>query len=56
MTAFRPFGSPFLKVFLGAIFTYQVIYYAWKKLETNEKMLLKNGTPSPLLSFLNIYI
>lgn len=43
MAAYRPFGAPFLKVFLGAVFTYQVIYYAWMKLETSEKKLLKNG-------------
>ncbi|KAF3407383.1 hypothetical protein DPV78_000098 [Talaromyces pinophilus] len=42
MSAYRPFGAPFLKVFLGAIFTYQVIYYVWMKLETSEKKLLKN--------------
>ncbi|EED16016.1 conserved hypothetical protein [Talaromyces stipitatus ATCC 10500] len=43
ISAYRPFGAPFLKVFLGAIFTYQVIYYAWMKLETSEKKFLKNG-------------
>jgi hypothetical protein len=42
MTAFRPFARPFIKVFLGALFTYQVIYWAWFKLETEEKKLLKN--------------
>ncbi|KAH8701143.1 hypothetical protein BGW36DRAFT_375661 [Talaromyces proteolyticus] len=41
-SAFRPFGRPFAKVFLGAIFTYQVIYWGWSKLEASEKKLLKN--------------
>jgi hypothetical protein len=43
MSAFRPFARPFIKVFLGALFTYQVIYWAWFKLETGEKKFLKNG-------------
>lgn len=43
MSAFRPFGRPFIKVFLGAIFSYQLIYFTWMKLETWEKKLLKNG-------------
>jgi hypothetical protein len=55
MSAYRPFGAPFLKVFLGAIFTYQVIYYVWMKLETSEKKLLKNGMSFSLL-FSNVWI
>ncbi|CRG92197.1 hypothetical protein PISL3812_09253 [Talaromyces islandicus] len=42
MSAFRPFGRPFAKVFLGAIFAYQLIYWTWMKLEIWEKKLLKN--------------
>ncbi|KAF2876103.1 hypothetical protein BDV95DRAFT_590287 [Massariosphaeria phaeospora] len=33
---YKSFGSPVLKSFLGALFTYQVIYWAWLKLETLE--------------------
>ncbi|QKX54006.1 uncharacterized protein TRUGW13939_01088 [Talaromyces rugulosus] len=42
MSAFRPFGAPFIKVFLGAIFSYQLIYFTWMKLETWENKKLKN--------------
>ncbi|KAK1919481.1 hypothetical protein P3342_001773 [Pyrenophora teres f. teres] len=31
------FGSPILKCFLGALFTYQLTYYLWYKLETIEE-------------------
>ncbi|KAN0086794.1 hypothetical protein V8E54_000482 [Elaphomyces granulatus] len=40
--AFRPLTRPFIKVFLGALFTYQVVYWAWLKLETDELKLQKN--------------
>ncbi|BCR90805.1 uncharacterized protein ACHE_60691A [Aspergillus chevalieri] len=36
MSRYKTFVSPFAKVFLGAIFTYQVIYWTWLKLETDE--------------------
>ncbi len=32
-----------LKCFLGALFTYQVIYYAWLKLETVEQVHEKSS-------------
>ena len=31
------FGSPLLKCFLGALFTYQLTYYLWYKLEAIEE-------------------
>ncbi|KAL1854744.1 hypothetical protein Plec18170_004835 [Paecilomyces lecythidis] len=37
------FGRPFAKVFLGAILTYQILYWTWLKLETDESKLEKNG-------------
>ena len=30
---YKEFGRPFLKVFLMGMFTYQVIYYGWERLE-----------------------
>jgi hypothetical protein len=42
-SAFRPFVRPFAKVFLGAVFTYQVLYWAWLRLETNELKLEKES-------------
>jgi len=33
---YRSFGRPIAKVFLGAIFTYQVTYWLWTKLEMDE--------------------
>jgi hypothetical protein len=35
---------PVLKVFLGALFTYQVIYLSWLKLEEIEEKHIKDGT------------
>lgn len=43
MAAYRTFAGPFAKVFLGAVFTYQVIYQTWMKLEMDESKLEKNG-------------
>ncbi|KAJ5902397.1 hypothetical protein N7495_002925 [Penicillium taxi] len=42
IATYRAFVSPFAKVFLGAVFTYQVIYWCWVKLETDEEKLAKN--------------
>ncbi|CEL08273.1 hypothetical protein BJX68DRAFT_260932 [Aspergillus pseudodeflectus] len=36
MSRYKLFASPFAKVFLGAVFTYQVIYWTWVKLEMEE--------------------
>lgn len=33
---YKSFGRPIAKVFLGAIFTYQVTYLMWTKLESDE--------------------
>ena len=33
---YKSFGRPVAKVFLGAIFTYQVLYWGWAKLESLE--------------------
>ncbi|KAF6223789.1 hypothetical protein HO173_013215 [Letharia columbiana] len=33
---YRSFGRPIGKVFLGAVVTYQTIYWIWVKLETDE--------------------
>ncbi|KAL1965960.1 hypothetical protein VTN77DRAFT_4900 [Rasamsonia byssochlamydoides] len=42
ISAFRPLVRPFAKVFLGALFTYQVFYWAWLRLETSELKLQKH--------------
>lgn len=34
--------GPFARVFLGSIFTYQVIYWTWLKLEMDEAKVEKN--------------
>ncbi|KAF2854765.1 hypothetical protein T440DRAFT_551825 [Plenodomus tracheiphilus IPT5] len=36
-TYYTTFASPILKSFLGALFTYQLAYYAWLKLEALEE-------------------
>lgn len=35
-TFYKTFGRPIAKVFLMAIFTYQVAYYFWVRLEQDE--------------------
>ncbi|PYI06244.1 hypothetical protein BO78DRAFT_369430 [Aspergillus sclerotiicarbonarius CBS 121057] len=42
MARYKLFMSPFAKVFLGAIFTYQVLYWTWLKLEMDESKYEKN--------------
>lgn len=36
------------KVFLGAVVTYQAVYWLWVKLETDEMKDLKNGKREPV--------
>ncbi|MCJ1460646.1 hypothetical protein MMC28_011028, partial [Mycoblastus sanguinarius] len=33
---YKSFGRPVAKVFFGAVFTYQTVYWLWLKLETDE--------------------
>ncbi|KAA8642218.1 hypothetical protein EYZ11_007461 [Aspergillus tanneri] len=42
LARYRIFAGPFSKVFLGAIFTYQVLYWTWLKLEMDESKYEKN--------------
>ncbi|PLB44723.1 hypothetical protein P170DRAFT_439973 [Aspergillus steynii IBT 23096] len=42
LARYKLFVGPFSKVFLGAIFTYQVLYWSWLKLEMDESKLEKN--------------
>ncbi|CEO58577.1 hypothetical protein PEBR_29659 [Penicillium brasilianum] len=42
MSNYKTFAGAFGKVFLGAVLTYQIIYWTWLKLETDESMLEKN--------------
>ncbi|KAF1929838.1 uncharacterized protein M421DRAFT_419610 [Didymella exigua CBS 183.55] len=39
---YKTFSAPLLKCFLGALFTYQLAYFAWMKLETIETAHDKN--------------
>ncbi|KAJ5577825.1 uncharacterized protein N7459_006789 [Penicillium hispanicum] len=48
INAYRTFAGPFGKVFLGAVFTYQVIYWTWVKLETDEDKLERNKEAATL--------
>ncbi|KAF2749484.1 hypothetical protein M011DRAFT_475572 [Sporormia fimetaria CBS 119925] len=34
---YKSFGMPVAKCFLGALFTYQVVYWGWMKLESLEE-------------------
>lgn len=43
MNQYRAFAGPFAKVFLGGVFVYQVLYWTWLKLETDEIKVDKNG-------------
>lgn len=40
---YKTFGRPIAKVVLTAIFTYQLVYYAWVRLEHNEVKADLNG-------------
>lgn len=40
---YRSFSAPILKCFLGALFTYQLAYFGWMKLETIEEAHDKRG-------------
>ena len=40
---YQSWGMPVVKVFLGALFTYQVIYLSWLKLEEIEEKHTKDG-------------
>ncbi|KAJ5675833.1 hypothetical protein N7462_008730 [Penicillium macrosclerotiorum] len=42
MSRYNFFARPFGKVFLGAVLTYQIIYWTWLKLEMDESKLEKN--------------
>lgn len=41
---YTSFGRPVAKVFLGAMFTYQLAYLLWHKLEIEELKAYKTGT------------
>lgn len=43
MGFYRSFGRPIAKVFLGAVVTYQIVYWVWVKLETDEIKGKKRG-------------
>ncbi|PGH18499.1 hypothetical protein AJ80_04469 [Polytolypa hystricis UAMH7299] len=45
---YKNFGGAFIKVFMGAVFTYQLIYYAWTRLEVEELKYEKSGQLSEL--------
>ena len=51
MARYKTFAGPFAKVFLGAIFTYQVIYWTWLKLEMDESKVNKNRTSHAYASY-----
>lgn len=43
LSRYKILTGPFSKVFLGAIFTYQVLYWCWLKLEMSEEKAEKNS-------------
>lgn len=45
---YRSWGIPVAKSFLGALFTYQVIYFGWLSLEDYETRQTKDGTSDSL--------
>lgn len=45
---YKSFSYPTLKAFLIALLTYQVVYYAWLKLETIEDKQIQSGQISDL--------
>ena len=51
LSHYRAVGGPFAKVFLGAIFTYQVLYWCWLKLEMDEEKCERNSKHRLSLNF-----
>ncbi|KAI3334290.1 hypothetical protein F4824DRAFT_209846 [Ustulina deusta] len=47
-TFYKTFGRPIAKVFLMAIFTYQLVYYFWVRLEQDEIRAEMQATISDL--------
>ncbi|GAW12668.1 hypothetical protein ANO14919_020380 [Xylariales sp. No.14919] len=47
-TFYKTFGRPIAKVFLMAIFTYQLVYYLWVRLEQDEVRAKMQTTISDL--------
>ncbi|KAI1261236.1 hypothetical protein F5Y18DRAFT_206321 [Xylariaceae sp. FL1019] len=47
-TFYKTFGRPVAKVFLMAIFTYQLAYYFWVRLEQDETRATMQATISEL--------
>ena len=45
---YKTFTRPIAKVLLLAVFTYQVVYWSWMKLEADEVREERNGTPMTL--------
>ncbi|KAL4951311.1 hypothetical protein BDW69DRAFT_186516 [Aspergillus filifer] len=43
MSRYKAFLGPYAKVFLGAVFVYQVIYWTWLKLEMEDVKVSKNS-------------
>ena len=43
MSRYKAFMGPYAKVFLGAVFVYQVIYWSWLKLEMEDVKVGKNS-------------
>ncbi|PGH10085.1 hypothetical protein GX51_00352 [Blastomyces parvus] len=39
---YKNFGRAFAKVFLGGVLTYQIIYWAWLRLEVDEEKVMRN--------------
>jgi hypothetical protein len=56
MSRYKLFASPFAKVFLGAVFTYQVIYWTWVKLEMEETKEGRNSMYSSFFFFFSIAV
>ncbi|KAI1429432.1 hypothetical protein F5Y12DRAFT_709915 [Xylaria sp. FL1777] len=50
-TFYKTFGRPIAKVFLMAIFTYQLAYYFWVRLEQDEMRAEMQGASSPAFLF-----
>ncbi|KAK2784691.1 hypothetical protein FQN52_008919 [Onygenales sp. PD_12] len=42
IAVYKSFTRPFLKVFLGGVLTYQIIYWGWLKLEMDEEKVKRN--------------
>lgn len=55
MDRYAGLRKPWLRVFMGAFFTYQILYWSWEKMRTDEIMAQKEAEVKGLEEELEAY-